>query len=132
MYNETITYYAKSPVNKFELEDFDIEFSEENRTCWDEITVYIKFDGDNIKDWSFIWDTAIITTACASIFWESIVWKSIDEVLNLDYEYIEDLVWMPISSRRKQASVMWLLTTINAIHVYLNDAKKNSFEDLIN
>jgi len=131
MYNETITYYAKNPVNKYELDDFDIEFYEENRTCWDELTVYIKFDNNTIKDWSFVWDTAIITTACASVFWESIIWKCIDEVLNLDYDYIEDLVWMPILPRRKQASVMWLLTTKNAIHSYLNDWKQETYKDLI-
>ena len=131
MYNDTITYYAKNPVNKWILEDFDVKFFYENRTCWDDLTIYLKIEDNNIKNWSFVWDTAIITTACASIFWESIIWKNIEEILNLDYYYIEDLVWMPISPRRKQASVMWLLTTINAIHQYLSDGKKDSFEDLI-
>jgi NifU-like protein involved in Fe-S cluster formation len=69
MYNDIITYYAKNPVNKWLLEDFDVEFFSENRTCWDDLTIYLKVENDNIKDWSFVWDTTIITTACASIFW---------------------------------------------------------------
>jgi len=131
MYNETITYYARTPVNKWKLEDYDIEFQEENRTCWDDLTVYLKIEDNKIKNWSFTWETALITTACASIFWESIIWMSLEEVLKFDYNYIEELVWMPISDRRKQASVLWLLTTRNAIHLYLNDVKKDYFEDVI-
>jgi NifU-like protein involved in Fe-S cluster formation len=131
MYNETITYYAKNPVNKWKLEDYDIEFMEENRTCWDDLIVYLKIDNNIIKNWSFNWDTAIITTACASIFWESIILKNIKEILVLNYDYIEELIWIPISKRRKDASVLWLLTTRNAIHQYLNDWKKDTFKDLI-
>ncbi len=131
MYNDIITYYAKNPVNRWKLDNFNVEFFEENRTCWDDLTIYLKIENNIVKNWSFDWDTAIITTACASIFWESIVWKSLEEVLTFDSNYIEELVWMPISKRRKDASVLWLLTTKNAIHKYLNDWKKEIFTDLI-
>lgn len=131
MYNEIITYYSRNPVNKRKLEDYDIKFQEENRTCWDDLKVYIKIKDNKINAWGFTWDTAIMTTACASIFWESIVWMELDEIFNFDYNYIEKLVWMPISDKRKQAAVLWLLTTRNAIHLYLEDWKKDKFEDLI-
>lgn len=131
MYNDIITYYAKTPVNRWILDDFDIKLLEENRTCWDNLTVYIKIDNYIISNWSFTWDTSIITTACASIFWESIIWKTINEILELDYDYIEKLIWISISQRRKNAAVLWLLTTRNAIHQYLGDFKRDNFEDLI-
>lgn len=131
MNNEIIIHYSKNPWNKWILDDYDVEFWEENRTCWDDLKVYIKFENNKIKDWSFSWDTAIITTACASIFWESIIWKEIDEVLSLDYDYIKDLIESDLSKRRKQAWVLWLLTTRNAIHKFLNDWKKDTFDDVI-
>ena len=131
MHNETITFYSKNPPNKWELEEYDISFWEENRTCWDDLKVYIKIDDGTIFDWSFTWDTAIITTACASIFGESIIWLDIERVFDFDYNYIEDLIRMPVSERRKQASVLWVLTTRNAIHEYLKDGKKDTFDDLI-
>lgn len=131
MYNEIITYYSRNPVNKGKLEDYDIKFQEENRTCWDDLKVYIKIKDNKVNAWWFKWDTAIMTTACASIFWESIIWMELGEVLKCDYNYIEKLVWMPISDKRKQAAVLWLLTTRNAIHLYLEDWKKDKFEDLI-
>lgn len=38
---------------------------------------------------------------------------------------------MPISERRKQASVLGLLTTRNALHEYLKDGKHNTFDDVL-
>ncbi len=131
MYNETITYYSKTPPNRWVLDDYDIKHYEDNSVCWDDLEVYLKIEDNKIKDFSFDWDTAIITTACASIFWESIIWMSLQEVLKTDFDYIEDLVWMTISPRRRQAAVLWLLTTINAIHLYLNDWIVNVFDDII-
>ncbi len=131
MHNEIITYYSKNPPNKWVLEDYDVEFWEENRTCWDDLKVYTKINNNKILNWSFTWDTAIITTACASIFWESIIGMNINEILTLDYSYIRQLIESELSEKRKKAWVLWLLTTRNAIHKYLNDWKKDTFDDLI-
>ncbi len=131
MYNEIINFYSRTPPNKWVLEDYNVEFWEENRTCWDDLKVYIRVIDNKIKDWSFTWDTAIITTACASMFWENIIDMDLSEILTFDYNYIQSLMWMPVSDRRKQAAVLWLLTTRNAIHSFLVDWKKDTFDDLI-
>ena len=131
MYNDTITFYSKTPPNKWVLTDFTIKHSEDNSICWDDLEVYLKIENNKVTDFSFSWETAIITTACASIFWESIIWMDLQEILEKKYDYIEELIWMPVSPRRKQASVLWLLTTINAIHNYLWDWKTIDFDDLI-
>lgn len=131
MYNETITFYSKTPPNKWLIENADVTFWEENRTCGDDLKVYIIIEDGIIKKWSFQGDTAIITTACASIFGESIINLPISEVFNFGYSYIEELIEAPISDRRKQASVLGLLTTRNAIHSYLWDGKKDTFDDVL-
>ena len=131
MYNETIIYYCKNPTNKGKLDNFDIEFWEENRTCWDDLKVYLKIDDNKISDWSFEGDTAIITTACASVFGESIVWMTLEEVLTKDYRYITELIESEVSERRRNASVLWLLTTRNAIQEYLKDGVLDTFDSVI-
>ncbi len=131
MYNETITYYSKTPLNRWVLPEYDISFWEENRTCWDDLKVYIKLDGETIKAWSFEGDTAIITTACASVFGESIIGMKIPEILTLGYSYIEELIEAPVSDRRKQASVLGLLTTRNAIHTHILGDKLDTFDDVL-
>lgn len=131
MYNDIITFYSKTPPNKWILEDYSVKHYEDNSVCWDDLEVYLKIEDSKIKDFSFDWDTAIITTACASILWESIIWMSLEEVMKKDYDYIESLIGMPVSTRRQNAAVLWLLTTINAIHKYLNDGIVLDFDDLI-
>lgn len=132
MYNDLITYYSKTPPNKWVLEDYTVKHYEDNSVCWDDLEVYLKIEDWKIKDFSFEWDTAIITTACASILWENIIWMNLEEVLEKDYDYIESLIWMPVSSRRRNAAVLWLLTVINAINKYLENGKVLDFDDLIN
>lgn len=132
MYNETITYYSKNPFNKFEMENPTISHFEENDLCWDALTVFLKIEDGIIENWSFTWDTAIITTACTWVFWESIIWMDLEDVLEFDYNYIVDLIWEEVSDRRKKASVLGLLTTRNAIHKYLKDWIVDDFDDVIN
>ena len=131
MYNDTITFYSKTPPNKWELGSYDISFWEENRTCGDDLKVFIKLDGDIITDWSFTGDTAIITTACASVFGESIIGMQINDIFKFNYSYIIELIEMEVSERRRQASVLGLLTTRNALHQYLKDGKRDVFDDLL-
>lgn len=131
MNNEVITFYSKTPPNKVALESFDVKFSEENRSCSDDITVYLKIDDNKISDWWFEWITSIITTATSSVFGESIVGMSLEEVLQKDYNYIVELVWEEISPRRQKSSVFGLLATRNAIHKYLNDWLTDTFLDVL-
>jgi NifU-like protein involved in Fe-S cluster formation len=131
MYNETITFYSKTPPNKSELKNFNVKHYEDNNICWDDLEVFLFIEDGIIKDFWFIWDTSIITTACASIFWESIIWLHIHKILLMDYKTIEELIDMEVSSRRKQASVLGLLTTRNAIHNYLQDEILDTFDDII-
>lgn len=131
MYNEIITYYSKNPFNKFEMENPTISYFEENDLCWDALTIFLKIEDNKIINWSFTWDTAIITTACTWVFWESIIWMDLSDILKFDYNYIVELIENEVSDRRKKASVLGLLTTRNAIHKYLNDWIVDDFDDLI-
>lgn len=131
MYNDIITFYSKTPLNKWELQNYTVKHFEENNVCGDDLEVFLQIKEGKVTDFSFDGDTAIITTACASIFGESIIGMELEEVLTKDYEYIESLIGMPVSSRRRQAAVLWLLTTRNAIHDHLEDGKKDDFDDVI-
>lgn len=130
MYNEIITFYSKNPPNRGELDNFTIRKTQENLACWDDIEVFLRIEDEKVKDFSFEGDTSIISTACASIFWESIVGMPLKEILDKKYNYIEQLIWMEVSPRRKNASVLGMLVTLNAIHEYLKDGIVLDFDDL--
>ncbi len=121
--NEIITFYSKTPPNKFVMENYTVKHAEENRSCSDSIEVYLKIENNIITDWSFEGITSIITTATASVFWESIVGMNLEEVMTKDYSTIVELVGQEISPRRQKWAVFGLLATRNAIHKYLKDGK---------
>ena len=129
--NEIITYYSKTPPNKYSWEDYTIRHKEENRSCADTIEVFLLIENNKIKAWYFEWITSIITTATASLFWESIIWMDIKEVLEKDYYYIVELLWEDVTPRRQKASIFWILATRNAIHMYLWDGKFDELLDLL-
>ena len=131
MYSENIIYYAKNPTNKWELKDYSVKYYEENRNCWDDLVIYLKIEDNKITDYSFEWETAIITTACASILWEAIIWMDIKEILELKQDFIIEILESEISHRRRNASVLALLATRNAIHSYLKDWIKDDFSDVL-
>ena len=131
MSNEVITFYSKNPPNRWEMENPTIRYKEENRNCSDTIEVFLKIENGIVTDWSFEGITSIITTATSSVFGESIVGMSLEEVLNKDYNYIIELIWEEVSPRRQKAAVFWLVATRNAIHKYLQDWKKDDILSML-
>lgn len=131
MYNETITHYGKNPTNKTWMRDHSVRYWEENWLCGDTLEVFLKIEDNKVVNWSFEWNTSIITTACASVFWESVIGMDINEVLTLWYSHIKELIWEDVSPRRRNASVLGLLATRNAIHEYLKDGEVDEFEMLL-
>ncbi|MDD2891665.1 MAG: iron-sulfur cluster assembly scaffold protein [Candidatus Gracilibacteria bacterium] len=132
VYTEIFLEYAKNPPNKGILEDATIKHFEENRNCGDALTVFLKLDDTGmIEDFSFEGNTAIVTTACTSIFGESIIGMNISDILTMNFETVREMIGFQVSSRRKQASVLGLLATRNAIHIYLGDGIVDDFSDVL-
>ena len=131
MYNEIISAYARKPSNKYVLENPTIRYKEFNRLCGDDIEVFLRIHDTRIQEFSFIGNTALITTACAAIFGESIIQCPLHDILTMDYGTIRELVEVDISPRRHRAAVLGLLATRNAIHIYLEDGEKDDFSDVL-
>jgi NifU-like protein involved in Fe-S cluster formation len=132
VYTETFLEYAKNPPNKGILEGATIKHFEENRNCGDALTVFLNIDNlETILDFSFDGNTAIVTTACASIFGESIIGMNISDILTMNEETVREMIGFQVSSRRKQASVLGLLATRNAIHEYFGDGVMDDFSDVL-
>lgn len=129
-HSELIAEYAKNPPNNYKIDNYTISHSEESRVCWDTIEIFLKIENNIIKDYSFIWNTSIITTASASIFWESILDQEISCILEYNLDYIKGLIW-EVSPKRRHAATLALLATRNAIHKYLNDWITDDFSDVL-
>ncbi len=125
-----ISDYAKNPVNNFEMENFTVKQEEDNGVCGDDITIFLKINGNNIWEYSFAGNPSTITTAAASVLAEDIREYTLDKILTLDYKYMLDMDF-EVSPRRRRAAVLPLLAVRNAIHKYKKDGIKDTLEDLI-
>lgn len=125
-----IKEYSKNPLCNFKLDQYNASFHEGNFICWDDINVYILIEDNKIKKYSFDWNCSTVTTAAASFLSEFIIWLDINLILDLDYNFFIEK-WFEVSIKRRRAMVIGLLALRNAIHEYLNDWKKDWFDDLL-
>lgn len=83
LYKQIIMEHYKSPKHKETMENPDKQQEGVNRSCGDEITLYLKLDGDIIKKASFDGVGCSISQASASILTNVITGKKISEAKNI-------------------------------------------------
>jgi len=125
-----IQEYAKNPINNYSMQDADIQQHEGNIVCGDDITVYIKFDQNKIKDFSFDGNCSTTTLASASFLSEKLKNQNIQKIITWNYNTLKQEGFI-VSKRRENAAIIPLLATINAIYKRQKEDTKLDFEDLL-
>ena len=83
LYQETILDHSKRPRNHHPLADADREAEGYNPLCGDKLKLYLKMDGEIVKDASFEGAGCAISTASASLMTESLKGKTREEAMKL-------------------------------------------------
>lgn len=76
LYQEVILDHTKRPRNFGKLESANHEAKGHNPLCGDRITLYLKLEGDVIKDIAFEGQGCAVSTASASMLTESLKGKT--------------------------------------------------------
>jgi nitrogen fixation NifU-like protein len=79
LYQEVILDHNRSPRNFHRLKDADRTADGYNPLCGDQVTVYVKLDGEIIRDISFEGSGCAISKASASMMTESLKGKTTAE-----------------------------------------------------
>lgn len=79
LYQQLILDHGKRPKNFREIADASAAASGHNPLCGDKIRVFLKMEGDAIKDVSFQGQGCAISTASASLMTESLKGKTKEE-----------------------------------------------------
>jgi len=122
IYREVIMDHYKNPRNFGKLEDYDLENYENNPLCGDELKVFIKLDGEKIKDIKFEASGCAISIATSSILTEHLIGKEIEdgkeieEIENLKREDILNMINIDLSVSRIKCAMLSLLTIKNALN----------------
>ena len=83
LYQETILDHSKRPRNHHSLSDANRKAEGYNLLCGDKLKLYLKMDGDVVKDASFEGAGCAISTASASLMTESLKGKTREEAMQL-------------------------------------------------
>jgi nitrogen fixation NifU-like protein len=109
LYREYILEHYKHPHNWGELEQYDLEFSDLNPLCGDELTVQLAVDQDGtIQDVRFNGHGCAISQAAASMTSDEVKGMKIDELLRLDRSFVLDLLGIDISATRMKCALLSL------------------------
>src|SRR5579863_3847044 len=91
LYQEVILDHSKRPHNFRVLEDATNHADGYNPLCGDRLTLYMRLDGDQIRDVAFKGSGCAISTASASILTETLKGKTraqADEIFNVFHDLV--------------------------------------------
>ncbi len=83
LYQEMILDHNRRPHNRRNLEGADRRADGYNPLCGDRISVYLKIDGDRIREATFEGKGCAISTASASMMTDAVHGKTLDEARQL-------------------------------------------------
>jgi nitrogen fixation NifU-like protein len=83
LYQETILDHSKRPRNCHPMPDATGQAEGYNPLCGDKLKLYLKMEGDTVKEVSFVGSGCAISTASASLMTESLKGKTREEALKL-------------------------------------------------
>lgn len=86
LYREIILEHWKNPLNYGVIKDADIDISDTNPLCGDEIRITVELSQNKVKKIKFISGGCAISTASASLFTEKIKGMAITEIKKLSPE----------------------------------------------
>lgn len=83
LYQEIIIDHNRNPRNHHDMADATTQANGFNPLCGDKLTVYLKLEGDKIRDASFLGCGCAISQASASLMTEALCGKTIEEAHEL-------------------------------------------------
>ncbi|MDP9188123.1 MAG: iron-sulfur cluster assembly scaffold protein [Actinomycetota bacterium] len=109
LYRDQILDHYKRPHNFGKLDEFDLEFEDNNPLCGDEQHVFIRLDSeDRVAEVSFEGQGCAISTAATSLLTDELVGKSRDELITMPKEYVLELLGIDISATRMKCALLGL------------------------
>jgi nitrogen fixation protein NifU and related proteins len=109
LYREEILSHYKRPHNWGPMEAPDLEFSDSNPLCGDELKVMLRVgDEGTVADVRFEGHGCAISQAAASMASDEIKGMRLEDVLRLDRSFVLDLLGIEISATRMKCALLSL------------------------
>ena len=115
LYRDYILEHYKRPRNFGELDPHDLEALEHNPLCGDELGVHIRVKDGRIEDLRFHGHGCAISQASASIASEELKGMELEEVGELDADWMIELLGIPVSATRRKCALLNLKVVRGAV-----------------
>ena len=108
LYREQILEHHTRPHHWGELENYDMEYFDTNPLCGDELKVQIQVADGKVTDVAFSGHGCAISQAAASMTSDELIGMSVEQLLELDREFVLDLLGIDISATRMKCALLSL------------------------
>jgi nitrogen fixation NifU-like protein len=109
LYRELILDHYRNPRHKGLVEPAQIDYAEDNPVCGDHIHLTIQLDENDVVE-SVGWEGegCAISQASASMLYETLVGKTLEEIRLIDKDDITDMLGIPLSPVRLKCALLSL------------------------
>ena len=109
MYRELILDHYQNPRNKGVVDPANVDYEEDNPLCGDHIHLTLQTDDDGIVT-AVGWEGegCAISQASASMLYETLLGKSLDEIKQIDKTELLDMLGIPLSPVRIKCALLSL------------------------
>ena len=108
LYRDNIIDHYQNPRNYGTLEHPDISYEDSNPVCGDEIRMDLKTQDGRVVEARFQGHGCSISQASASMLTEDIIGKTLEEVKQIDKQYLLDLLGIPLGPVRLKCALLSL------------------------
>ncbi len=115
IYAYNILDHYQRPRHRGPMPEADASFHELNRSCGDDMTVYVKLKDGLVEAISFEGHGCAIAVAAASIISDSLLGKTTLAVADMDLSDLQPLLGIDISPRRQKCALISLRALQGAI-----------------
>ncbi len=114
MYRDEVLDHYKNPRNTGKI-DTDVEAEGENPSCGDKTHVYLEVENGKVKELRHETEGCAISTAGTSVLSKEIVGVDVEEVRELDRDWMIDTLGVEVSPMRVKCAVLGLKTVQDAL-----------------
>ncbi|MDE1825005.1 MAG: SUF system NifU family Fe-S cluster assembly protein [Candidatus Micrarchaeota archaeon] len=118
IYAERLIQYYEHPHNKGKLPGASVELHEENVTCGDKMTIYLKIRQNIVEDIKFDGDGCAISMASASMITDFVKGKSLEEVEKMTISTVMEIIGIDPGPARLHCATLSTRAIKGAVFAY--------------
>jgi nitrogen fixation protein NifU and related proteins len=108
LYRDNIIDHYQNPRNYGTLEHPDISYEDSNPVCGDELRIELQVKDGQVAAARFSGHGCSISQASASMLTEEIIGKTLEEVKQIDKQYLLEMLGIPLGPVRLKCALLSL------------------------